>query len=394
MLQFQVNLILSKILELNTRFRIHSTPMVASPKISTHTHTVTNQIANGWVDDALAGNYLPKSDAMSILTDPSLVTLGLVNAVYRIRYHYWQNRVSIHIINNIQNGGCIEDCGYCAQAKSSDANIDSYGLKSDAEILEEARQAHLNGAFRYCMVTSGRGPTAKRLEKLCQLIRTIKATIPIEVCLSAGIMDAESVAQLKCAGLDRLNHNLNTSRRWYPSLCTTHTYDDRMATLTHAKGAGIELCSGLIVGTGESIADIIDVIYTLRDLETRSIPINFLVPIDGNPISAPDLTPDFCLRVLILARLVNPSAEIRVGAGRELHFRHQQILAMYVANSLFLDGYLNTHGQAAHETLQMLMDSGFDIDSEIPINELMATPTPYSVTMKRASDLRPARVHR
>ncbi len=322
---------------------------------------------------SLKGELLPKSVCLDILTSPSLHLLRLLDAVYEVRKAYAGNEVQVHIINNIQNGFCPEDCHYCAQAKTSQASIDEYPLKNDKEILAEAKQAYESGAFRYCMVSAGRGPSEKRVEQLSNLIREIKSRYPIEVCVSAGLMNESAAAKLKAAGLDRLNHNLNTSEENYPNICTTHTFADRLNTLTAAKKVGLEICSGMIAGMGETAQDIVEIAYKLRELKARSIPINFLIPIEGNLlIKNNELTPQYCLRILCLFRLLNPTAEIRMAAGREGHLRSMEVLGLYAANSLFLDGYLNTKGERRLKTLQMIKDAGFVIKSEIPLNELLA----------------------
>ena len=353
------------------------------------------------VDKSLANEVLPDEICRNILSSDELELLPLLDAAFQIRKKFTGKEVSVHIINNAQNGFCPEDCHYCAQAKTSKADIEDYPLKADAEILAEAKRAYESGAFRYCMVFAGRGPSPRRVETLARLIREIKQTYPIQVCVSAGLMNEDAVSKLKEAGLDRLNHNLNTSQRNYPNICTTHTFQDRLDTLTRAKNAGLELCSGMIVGMGEDGSDVIDVAKNLRALRTRSIPINFLVPIEGNTLpQISSLTPEYCLRVLCLYRFLNPDCELRVAAGREGHLRSLQVMALYPANSLFLDGYLNTKGSSRAKTLRMIKDAGFTIKSEIDLNALLereeAGQKPFAVEdyknfMKDLGDLRPMR---
>ncbi len=340
---------------------------------------------------SLAGEILPDGIGAQILTDPTIQLLPLLNAAFTVRQATWGNRVAIHIINNAQNGSCPEDCSYCAQSKNSKAPIEEYWIKPDQEILAEAKVAYESGAFRYCMVFSGRGPTQKRVEKLAALIREVKATYPIEVCVSCGLVDEEGSKILKAAGLDRLNHNLNTGRDRYGTICSTHTYQDRINTLRAAKAAGIETCSGMILGMGETTEDVIEVANTLRELNSKSIPINFLIPIEGNVLQQPvGLTPEYCLRVLCLFRFLNPKCELRAGAGREYHLRSLQNMALYAANSIFMDGYLNTKGDDTQKTLQMIQDLGFSIDSTLGLEAVMArlsaeTPNPE---MKGTGELR------
>ena len=322
-------------------------------------------------DTSLNGELLSDAICEKLLTASEVELLPLLDAAYRVRKTYFQNEVQLHILNNAQNGYCPEDCHYCAQASSATADIEAYPLKPDAEILAEAERAYESGAYRYCLVMSGRGPSPKRVAHLAELIRTVKSRYPIEVCLSAGLVDIESAGILKAAGLDRLNHNLNTSEAHYPKICSTHTYQDRMETLQAAQTVGLACCSGVIVGMGEETDDLIKVAKALRELEVASLPVNFFLPISGtqlsesvpeNPHSVPTtLTPDYCLRVLCLYRFLNPKAEIRIAAGREHHLRSMEVMALYPANSMFIDGYLNAKGAAASRTLQMIRDAGFAI---------------------------------
>ena len=321
---------------------------------------------------SLGGKPLSDESCLQILTSPEVELLPLLDAAYQVRKKYTGKAVQLHIINNAQNGFCPEDCYYCAQAKPSNANIEAYSIKPDEEILAEAQCAYESGAYRYCMVFAGRGPSKKRVAHLAKLIKGIKSRYPIQVCLSAGLMDKEKAQILKDAGLDRLNHNLNTSEGHYPNICTTHTYQDRLDTLHAAQAVGVELCSGIIVGMGEKVEDVIGVAKTLRKLKVQSIPVNFLLPIPGNVLSKdPDLSPEYCLRVLCVYRFLNPEAEIRIAAGREAHLRSMEVMALYPANSLFVDGYLNTKGASRTRTLQMIKDAGFTIKADRSLADLL-----------------------
>ena len=324
--------------------------------------------------NSLRGEVLSDACCEKILTASEVELLPLLNAAYQVRKTYFRNEVQLHILNNAQNGYCPEDCGYCAQASSATTDIEAYPLKPDAEILEEAKRAYESGAYRYCIVMSGRGPSPKRVSHIAKLILTVKARYPIEVCLSAGLIDIESAHILKAAGLDRLNHNLNTSEAHYPNICSTHTYQDRMETLQAAQTAGLACCSGVIVGMGEETDDLIKVAKALRQLEVASLPVNFFLPISGTQLSESvtaqrsvptTLTPDYCLRVLCLYRFLNPRAEIRVAAGREHHLRSMEVMALYPANSMFIDGYLNAEGSAASRTMEMIRDAGFTVKTNV-----------------------------
>lgn len=275
------------------------------------------------------------------------------------RFENFGNKVRIHILDNIKNGYCPEDCGYCAQRKNASSGIQEYSLKSEEEILEDAKKAKANGAYRFCMVSSGTGPGDKTIAKLSSTIRRITDELGMKVCLSAGILDQAKADILKEAGLDRYNHNLNTSDSHYKDICSTHTFQDRVETLQLASNAGIGLCSGVIVGMGESKEDIITVAMELNRLRVASIPVNFFIPVKGHAIRNPNtLSPEFCLRILAVFRLINPEAELRMGAGREGHLRSMQSMGLFIANSLFAAGYLNVEGSDARATLGMIRDAG------------------------------------
>jgi len=348
---------------------------------------------------ALAGEKINDEILLNLLDKPGGDLLALVNAAYQIRQRYFGNEVFIHILNNIQNGSCPEDCHYCAQSKKSDTAIEEYSLKSDAEVLAEAKEAYERGAFRYCLVFAGRTPSLDRIKKLAGLVGEIKKRYNLQICVSPGILDEGKAQILKAAGVDRINHNLNTSNRHYSKICTTHGYADRLATLKVAKKNGLAVCSGMIVGMGEETADIIEVAKALREIKAESIPINFYLPIEGTRLAIPEhLTPEYCLRVLCLFRLLNPEADIRIAAGREYYLKSLEVLALYPASSLFLEGYLNVKGTTSGRTLQMIKDAGFAIRSDQDLQELIAREqTPAStatsscnaIELKNWNDLHP-----
>jgi len=324
-------------------------------------------------DEALADRAPDQATGLALLTDPAVELLPLLTAAYTVRRARFGRAVQVHILNNAANGKCPEDCGYCTQARTSEADIADYPIKGEAEVLAEAKRAYEAGAHRYCMVFAGRGPNEKRTAVLADLVRKVKAAYPLEVCVSAGLLDDAKAQALADAGLDRLNHNLNTSRGRYPSICSTHTYDDRLNTLRSARRAGLATCSGLIAGMGETPAELVELAMELRGLGSESIPVNFLLPFEGNAVKDPaGLTPEYCLRILCLFRLTNPRAEVRCAAGREFHLRSMEVMCLYPANSLFLDGYLNGRGQERRRTYQMIRDAGFEIVSDHGVDDLLA----------------------
>ncbi len=343
------------------------------------------------IHSAEASEGMPLEIALRLLDPVGSDLFICLQAAYSLRQKYFGKDVTIHILNNVQNGLCPEDCRYCAQSRTSKASIAQYPMKSDNEILQEARAAYAQGAHRYCMVFSGTGPTDTRIEKLTSLIGLIKNNVKIEVCVSPGAINAQQAAQLKAAGLDRLNHNLNTAETYYSSICSTHSYYDRLQTLMAAKSAGLAICSGVIIGMGESPVDVYSMAKQLGAVGANSIPVNFFMPIEGTSIKeAVGLTPEYCLRILCLFRLMNPKAELRMAAGREMHLRSLEVMGLYPANSLFLQGYLNTHGDSDWRTLNMIKDAGFSIVSEVSLDSLLVEKQSCSNEyLKTRQQLRP-----
>jgi biotin synthase len=315
---------------------------------------------------ALEGEIITREQCRQVLDCPDKGVLALLDAAYSVRHHYFGNVAHIQVLTNAKSGLCLEDCHYCSQSRVSTAEIEKYPLMSKDKLLEEAQRAKELKAKRYCMALSGRGPSHREIEDLCEIISTIKETTHLPVCCSLGLLKEGQAERLKAAGLDRVNHNLNTSQRFHSKICTTHTYQDRLRTLIRCRAAGLEVCSGGIVGQGETDEDIIDLLLAVREVEAESIPLNFLIPIKGTPFEdrTHELTPRRCLKILCLARFLNPDREIRVAGGREYHLRSLQPLSLYVANSIFVSGYLTTGGQSADEALQMIGDLGFELEVE------------------------------
>ncbi len=318
-------------------------------------------------EKSLQGDLLSREEMQGILKAPPRELPTLLQAAFRVRDHFWGRKVHLHMLMNARSGVCSEDCHYCSQSAVSKASIAKYPLLPRAELVEGAYRAKAARAIRYCIVTSGRGPTDWDIDQVASIVREIRERVAINICCCLGLMTEEQARHLKAAGVERVNHNLNTSRRFHPAICTTHTYDDRVRTVENVRRAGLRTCCGGIVGMGETDEDVIDLALGLRKLDVTSIPVNFLHPIPGTPLEAHrELTPKRCLKALCLFRLVNPAKEIRVAGGREFNLRSQQALALYPANSLFVNGYLTTPGQAAADTHRMIAAHGFEIDDTLP----------------------------
>ena len=319
-------------------------------------------------DKVLQGVLPDREELHAVLAATDEQLPNLLSAAFKVRHHYFGKRVQIHVLQNAKSGLCPEDCHYCSQSSVSGAPIDRYPFMAKDQLVERARQAKAAGAVRFCIVNSGRGPTGKEIDDIAEAVREIRRETGMNVCCSLGLMNEDKTQKLKEAGVGRVNHNLNTSRSYHPKIVTTHTYDDRVATLDSVKHAGIGTCSGGIIGMGESDEDIIDLALTLRAMEIDSIPVNFLNSIPQTPFETKrELTPQRCLKTLCLFRFVNPDKEIRVAGGREVNLRSLQPLALYPANSIFVNGYLTTPGQDASDAHRMIADLGFELDVPAPI---------------------------
>jgi len=319
-----------------------------------------------FADLSLKGERLEREQCLRVLGCPDNEMISLIDAAYRVRRQYFGNRVHIHVLSNAKSGLCLEDCHYCSQSRVSNADIKTYPLVSKEKLLAEAHGAMALKAHRFCMALSGKHPSEKELWRLCDIIRSIKYETGLSLCASLGFLDKGQAAQLKASGLDRVNHNLNTSERFYSRICTTHSYQDRISTIANCRAAGLEICSGGIIGQGETDDDIIELLYALRDIGPHAIPINFLIPVKGTPFEdrAADLDPRRCLKALCLTRFLNPESEVRAAGGREYHLRSLQPLALYIVDSIFAAGYLTTGGQSAQEACNMIADLGFEATME------------------------------
>ena len=320
------------------------------------------------VDQVLAGAELERSQAHAVLNCPDDRLGDLLAATLKVREAAFGRRVKVCILRNAQSGICPEDCGYCSQSKISRADIPVYKMQSVEELCEGARIAVASGARRYCMVCSMRGPGTREVEHLAAACERIRAEHPtLELCLSLGLMSLEQAQRLKQAGAGWINHNLNTSRRFYPEICTTHTWDDRVRTIENVRAAGLSVCSGGIIGMGETDDDVIDLAYATRHLGAESVPVNFLHPIVGTPLEhAPRLTPERCLKTACLFRLLNPRSEVRAAGGRELNLGARQADIFNAVNSIFVNGYLTTTGWGIGPTRELIEGAGFEVEVELP----------------------------
>ncbi len=329
---------------------------------ATSADTLTESRWQQMATRVLAGDTLIADEARDILAAPESELLDLLQAAYRVRSRYFGNKVQLYFLMNAKSGLCPEDCSYCSQSVVSEAEIPKYNLLQREKILAGAKEAVQRQAKTYCIVISARGPSEREMQAVEKLVPEIKEQYKLDVCACLGLLTPDQADRLKACGVNRVNHNLNTGEEFYSEICTTHTYKDRLDTLHAVRNAGMELCSGGIVGLGEQPSDLVDMAFDLRKMTVESIPVNFLNPIDGTPLAgSADLTPTYCLKVLAMFRLVNPDQEIRIAGGREIHLRSLQAMGLYAANSIFVGDYLTTKGQVPEADYAMIRDLGFEV---------------------------------
>lgn len=319
--------------------------------------------------EVLTGKGLSREQARLILQAPAGDLQKVLDAVLLVREYYHGRKVKLCMLQNTRSGLCPEDCHYCSQSVISGAPIEKYGLLPKGDLLKASDKAAASGAKRFCMVTSGRGPSDRDIEHLCGVVSEIKTKYPyLEICCSLGLMDFPKAKKLKEAGVGWVNHNLNTSERFYPEICKTHTYQDRLQTLEAVKQAGLSTCSGGIVGMGETDEDILDLGFAVQKMDIDSIPINFLHPIEGTPFEkAQSLDAVKGLLTLSLFRFLNPKKEVRAAGGREFNLKDLQKFAIYPANSIFIEGYLTTPGQQVNEAKRMIEEMGFEVEEGVEV---------------------------
>jgi biotin synthase len=343
----------------------------------------TSAVLDGLVHVALRRERPSRADLLAVLDDEGDL-LDVVVAAGVVRRTFFGRRVKLNYLVNLKSGLCPEDCSYCSQRLGATSDVLKYTwLKPDAAV-DAACAGVAGGARRVCLVASGRGPSDHDVDRVGTIIAAIKDKHPtVEVCACLGLLGEQQGERLLDAGADAYNHNLNTSESRYADICSTHTFDDRVATVRTASGAGLSPCSGMIVGMGETDDEIVDLLFALRDLEPDSVPVNFLMPFEGTPLAGNwQLTPERCLRVLAAARFVFPDVEVRMAGGREMHLRSLQPLGLQIANSMFLGDYLTSEGQEASADLQMIADLGFEVE------DMPAHGAPVTQTARREPVLR------
>lgn len=310
-------------------------------------------------EKVLGGEQITKEEAMRLYEEP---LEEVCTAADEIRRYFCEDRFDLCTIINGKSGKCPEDCKYCAQSAYYHTSTEDYPLLETEEIVRQAKYNADRGVLRYSIVTSGRALKDEEIDQMCGTIRAIREQTDIEVCVSFGLLSEEQFRRVKEAGASRVHNNLETSRRNFPNVCTTHTFDDKVEAVKAAKSAGLTVCSGGIMGLGETVEDRIDMALTLRELGIRSVPVNMLNPIPGTPYEGnPRLTVDDMRRITAVYRFILPDAAIRLAGGRGLMEDKGEGCFRSGANAAISGDMLTTAGYSVETDMDMLDRIGYRV---------------------------------
>ncbi|MEX2254081.1 MAG: biotin synthase BioB [Acidimicrobiia bacterium] len=347
---------------------------------------------------------ITREEATAVAALPLDHVTDLVSLAHRVRLEYCGDEVELESLINAKSGACPEDCAFCSQSVRFSTDVDVYPFLDLDDVLNAARATRDAGATQFCIVVAVRGPEERLLAKVIEAVDAVHAETGLEVACSLGLLRPEQAERLAAAGVKRYNHNLEACREVFPRICTTHTYDDRVATARLAIDAGMELCSGGILGMGETLEQRVDFAFELRELGPCEVPINFLLP-TGTPLGEERrISPREALQAIALFRLVLPSAWLRLAGGREYVLGELQAMGLLAgANALIVGNYLTTGGRPAEEDLALLdalgmpvadgpgegrfivdADGGHSMPARVPT---ASTPAPVSIPVT----VRPAR---
>ncbi|MDU7337092.1 MAG: biotin synthase BioB [Clostridium sp.] len=316
-----------------------------------------------WKEKILAGGQINRSGAEELLTAP---LEELCEAANQIRENLNGNVLDTCSILNGKSGLCSENCKYCSQARGHKTGVDEYPLLTVDRIVKEGLQTAKQGVDRFSVVTSGVRVSDAEVDILCRAYSKIREESDIQLCASHGLINYEQFLKLKEAGITRTHNNLETSRRYFPQVCTTHTYDDKIETIRAAQKAGLEICSGGIIGMGEEMSDRLDMAFELRDLGVESIPVNVLMAIPGTPLQDQPLLPEEeILRTIALFRFINPTANIRLAGGRNSMTDCGRLALHAGANASITGNMLTTSGNTVKQDFEMFTKAGFQLKCQV-----------------------------
>lgn len=303
-------------------------------------------------EEALAVAHLPLDEL------PSLIALA-----HKVRLAWCGSEVELESLINAKSGACPEDCAFCSQSVRFHTGVDVYAFLDIEEILEAARATRAAGATQFCIVVAVRGPEERLLRRVIEAVDAVQRETGLEVACSLGLLNPDQAARLAAAGVRRYNHNLEACREIFPSVCTTHSYEDRVETAQLAREAGMELCCGGILGMGETLEQRVDFAFELAALEPCEVPINLLDPRPGTPLGDHDvLSPREALQAIALFRLILPGAWLRLAGGRERVLGELQGMGLVAgANALIIGNYLTTIGRAPEDDHALLEALGMPV---------------------------------
>ena len=328
---------------------------------------------------ALSGEGISADDAIWIFSLPHEYSEKIMEGASLIRETFRGNAIDPCTVMNAKSGACGEDCHFCSQSSHHSTISPEFEMVSKEKILQTATLAVANGARRFCVATSGRGLSDPiEVEAICQSIETVRKDVKVWSCATLGILSEDVLEKLKDSGLNRLHHNLETSKEYFGNIVTTHQWEDRVETIKKAQAKGISVCSGGIFGLGESERDRVSMLQTLRELNVDSIPLNFLVPIPGTPLYDEEagIGPEEALRSIAVARYMLPTKEIRITGGRvqALGGRHPEIFR-HGADGVMIGNYLTRMGRPPLDDIQMIKDMGHTLSKDPLTGQMPVDPS-------------------
>lgn len=308
----------------------------------------------------LGGEGITFAEARELLAAGPADLVDLLAAANRVRQHFFADTIDLCSIMNAKSGRCPEDCRFCAQSAHYQGDAKTYPMRSVADMVAAAKDAERNGVHRFSIVTSGKRMGKKDFARVLEAARAIRKETRLRPCCSLGMLSAEEAGALKEAGVERYHHNLETSESFFKHICTTHSFADKVETLNLVRNAGMEICSGGIIGLGETPEQWMEMVFYLRDFGVESIPVNILNPRPGTPlggVSSP--SPLEVLKLIAVMRLAAPRTSIRIAGGREVNLRDLQAATIWAgASGLMVGGYLTTGGRPVEADYRMLEDLG------------------------------------
>lgn len=314
-------------------------------------------------ENVLSGVGISSEDVSKLFEIPEDYIQKLGDAANQITREFNGNKVDLEQLNNIKKNSCSEDCSFCGQSAFFETGIESYQLPSAEEVVFRAQKAKDEGAESYCLVAAWREPSSNDFEKVCHIIEEINNNVGISVECSLGFLTKQQAKKLKELQVKRYNHNLETAKSKFSEICTTHTYDDRMKTLQIARNAGLELCTGGIIGLGETREQRLELVLELASIYPEEVTINILVPVPGTPLELQTpLEKSEIIRMFAIIRFLLPESVIKISGGRETNLDDSgEELLQSGANGIITSGYLTMEGNEAKKDIKMIKKIGLEI---------------------------------